>query len=369
MKTHYDAILVGAGLYNAVLATRLIKNKKNVLVIEKRNHIGGNCYTLNRDNIDIHVYGPHVFHTSNKEVWDFVNQFAEFDTFQLNTMANVDGKIYNLPFNMNTFAKIFDVATPEEAQAAIEKDKMKEKMCIPSNLEEQAIMMVGRTIFEKFIKGYTEKQWQKDCKELPADIIKRIPLRFTYNNNYFNDIYQGIPKDGYTAMIGRMFTVTNGKYKCDFLYSEDFLANKEKWESMTDTIYFSGCIDEYYDYYLGELEYRGLKFETKRLETENYQGCPVMNYTTHEKPFTRVIEHKFFTPNQKSDVTYVTEEYPSIWKHGDIPYYPINTSRNQELYKRYKDIPNKKVVFTGRCGLYKYNDMDDTIEMALNQEL
>ena len=369
MKTHYDAILVGAGLYNAVLATRLIKKHKNVLVIEKRNHIGGNCYTENKDNIDIHTYGPHVFHTDNIDVWNFVNQYTKFNTFQLNTMATAEGKVYNLPFNMNTFNQLFDATTPEEAQEAILKDKMKELMYLPTTLEEQATAMVGRTIFKKFIKGYTEKQWGKKCSELPAEIIKRIPLRFTYNNNYFNDRFQGIPAKGYTEMIGNMFTETNGKYKCDFLYNEDFLVNKEKWEAMTDKVYFSGCIDEYYDYCFGELEYRGLKFETKRIETENYQGCPVMNYTTHEKPFTRVIEHKWFCPNRKSDVTYVTEEYPSTWKRGDIPYYPVNTSRNQELYQKYKDIPNKKVVFTGRCGLYKYNDMDDTVEQALNLAL
>ncbi len=369
MKQHYDAILVGAGLYNAVLATRLIKKRKNVLVIEKRNHIGGNCYTENKDNIDIHTYGPHIFHTDNIDIWNFVNQYTKFNTFQLNTMATAEGKVYNLPFNMNTFNQLFGATTPEQAQEAILKDKMKEAMYLPTTLEEQAIAMVGRTIFEKFIKGYTEKQWGKKCSELPAEIIKRIPLRFTYNNNYFNDRFQGIPAKGYTEMIGNMFTETNGKYKCDFLYKEDFLANKEKWEAMTDKVYFSGCIDEYYDYCFGELEYRGLRFETKRIETENYQGCPVMNYTTHEKPFTRVIEHKWFCPNRKSDVTYVTEEYPSTWKRGDIPYYPVNTSRNQELYQKYKDIPNKKVIFTGRCGLYKYNDMDDTIEMALIQEL
>lgn len=369
MKQHYDAILVGAGLYNAVLATRLIKKRKNVLVIEKRNHIGGNCYTENKDNIDIHTYGPHIFHTDNIDVWNFVNQYTKFNTFQLNTMATAEGKVYNLPFNMNTFNQLFGVITPEQAQEAILKDKMKEFMYLPTTLEEQAIAMVGRTIFEKFIKGYTEKQWGKKCSELPAEIIKRIPLRFTYNNNYFNDRFQGIPAKGYTEMIGNMFTETNGKYKCDFLYNEDFLNNKEKWEAMTDKVYFSGCIDEYYDYCFGELEYRGLRFETKRIETENYQGCPVMNYTTHEKQFTRVIEHKWFCPNRKSDVTYITEEYPSAWKRGDIPYYPVNTSRNQELYKRYKDIPNEKVTFCGRLGSFIYADMDDTVEMALNQEL
>ena len=358
MKKKYDVILVGAGLYNAVLTARLIKEGKSVLVIEKRSHIAGNCYSERMDNIDVHVYGPHIFHTSNKEVWDFVNQYAEFNTFQLNTMAMADGQVYNLPFNMNTFAKVFGVSTPEEAQQIIDAEK--ENIKNPKNLEEQAISMVGRTIYEKFIKGYTEKQWGKKCTELPAEIIKRIPLRFTYNNNYFNDIYQGIPKDGYTAMIEKMFK------GCDILLNTDFLAEKEKWEKKADLIFYSGCIDEYYNYQFGELEYRGLKFKTKRVKKDNIQGCPVMNYTTHEKPYTRIIEHKWFNPTNESPVTYVTEEYPCDWKRGDIPYYPVNTPRNQELYKRYKDIPNKKVTFCGRLGGFIYADMDDTVEQALN---
>lgn len=360
MLEHYDVILVGAGLYNATLAARFRKLGKTVLVIEKRNHIGGNCYSEKKDNIDIHKYGSHIFHTSNKKVWDFVNQYSEFNTFELNTMATAEGKVYNLPFNMNTFHQLFGVITPQEAKDVIEKEKMQELMYLPSNLEEQAIAMVGRTIFNKLIKGYTEKQWHKDCKELPADIIKRLPLRFTYNNNYFNDKYQGIPANGYTVMIEKMLE------GCDILLDTDFLKDKEKWEAMADKVYYSGCIDEYYGYCYGELEYRGLRFETKRLETENYQGCPVMNYTTHEKSYTRIIEHKWFNPSNESSVTYVTEEYPVDWKRGDIPYYPVNTPRNQELYKRYKDIPNEKVAFCGRCGQFKYNDMDDTVESAMN---
>lgn len=363
MLEHYDVLLVGAGLYNATLAARFRKLGKTVLVIEKRNHIGGNCYTEKKDNIDIHVMGPHVFHTSNKKVWDFVNQFTEFNTFELNTMATAEGKVYNLPFNMNTFHQLFGVVTPKEAREVLDQEKMKELMCVPSNLEEQAISMVGRTIFNKLIKGYTEKQWHKDCKELPPEIIKRIPLRFNYNNNYFNDKYQGIPVEGYTAMVEKMFE------GCDILLDTDFLKDKEKWESMADQVFYSGCIDEYYDYCYGELEYRGLRFETKRLETENYQGCPVMNYTTHEKPYTRIIEHKWFNPSNESPVTYVTEEYPCDWKRGDIPYYPVNTDRNQEIYKKYRAIPNEKVIFCSRLGQFKYMDMDDVVESAMNMPI
>ena len=361
MRKHYDAILVGAGLYNAVLATRLIKEGKSVLVIEKRSHIAGNCYSERMDNIDVHVYGPHIFHTSNKEVWDFVNQYAEFNTFQLNTMAMADGQVYNLPFNMNTFAKVFGVSTPEETQQIIDAEK--ENIENPKNLEEQAISMVGRTIYEKFIKGYTEKQWGKKCTELPPEIIKRIPLRFTYNNNYFNDIYQGIPKDGYTAMIEKMFE------GCDILLNTDFLAEKEKWEKKADLIFYSGCIDEYYNYQFGELEYRGLKFKTKRVKKDNIQGCPVMNYTTHEQDYTRKIEHKWFNPNNESNFTYITEEYPAKWEKGEIPYYPVNTKNNQFLYTYYKNIKNSKVKFTGRLGMYKYMDMDDVVESALQFDL
>lgn len=361
MKNKYDAILVGAGLYNAVLATRLIERGMDVLVIEKRNHIGGNCYTENKDNIDIHRYGAHLFHTDKKEIWDFVNHYAEFIPYNHTVMANVDDTVYNLPFNMNTFNHLFGTTSPDFAKARIEEERV--KIDNPKNLEEQALSMVGKTIYEKFIRDYTEKQWHKKCSELPPDIIKRIPLRFNYDNSYFDDVYVGIPKKGYTNMISKMF---NG---CDILTETDFLADREHWESMTDKIYYSGCIDEYYDYYFGELEYRGLKFETRRLSTDNYQGCSVMNYTTNATTYTRVIEHKWFNQTKKSDVTYITEEYPVDWKRGDIPYYPINTPRNQELYKRYKDIPNKKTTFCGRLGSFIYADMDDIVEIALNQEL
>ena len=361
MKEHYDVILVGAGLFNAVLATRLIKYKKNVLVIEKRNHIGGNCYTENKDNIDIHKYGSHIFHTPNKTVWDFVNKFAEFNTFQLNTMANVDGTIYNLPFNMNTFAKVFNVATPEEAREAIEKDKMKEKMCIPSNLEEQAISMVGRTIFEKFIKGYTEKQWGMEANELPPFIIKRLPVRFTYDNNYFNDKYQGIPIGGYTQIIEKMLDGIDLKLNCDFF------DERLKYEKIADKIIFTGPIDRYYNYCYGELEYRSVRFEHEVLNISNFQGNAVVNYTEKEIPYTRIIEHKHFEFGEQ-EKTIISREYSIKWDKNKEPYYPINNDRNNFLYAKYKELAlkEKNVFFGGRLGAYKYYDMHQVIENALS---
>lgn len=367
MKNHYDYILVGAGLFNAVLAYRLTRLGKSVLVIEKRNHIAGNCYTYEKDNIDVHKYGAHIFHTSNKEVWDFVNKFGEFNNFVNSPIANYKDEIYNLPFNMNTFNRLYGVITPEQAKDVIikeTKDCYKEN---PKNLEEQAIKLVGKKMYEKLIKHYTEKQWGRKCTELPPEIIKRLPLRFTYDNNYFNDKYQGIPVDGYTALIGKMFTA-EGKSKCDFCYYEDFLKNKSKWESMADKIYYSGCIDEYYDYCYGPLEYRSVRFETTEYDKENYQGNAVVNYTSDEEPFTRIIEHKWFN-NKGSDKTIVSREYSSEWKKGEVPYYPVNNDKNNALYQKYKDIKNDKVEFVGRLGEYKYYDMDDTIEKALKLEL
>ena len=367
MKNHYDYILVGAGLFNAVLAYRLTRLRKSVLVIEKRNHIAGNCYTYEKDNIDVHQYGAHIFHTSNKEVWDFVNKFGEFNNFVNSPIANYKDEIYNLPFNMNTFNRLYGVITPEQAKDVIikeTKDCYKEN---PKNLEEQAINLVGKKMYEKLIKHYTEKQWGRKCTELPPEIIKRLPLRFTYDNNYFNDKYQGIPVDGYTALIGKMFTA-EGKSKCDFYYCEDFLNNKSKWESIADKIYYSGCIDEYYDYCYGPLEYRSVRFETVEYDKENYQGNAVVNYTSNEEPFTRIIEHKWFN-NKGSDKTIVSREYSSEWKKGEVPYYPVNNDKNNALYQKYKDIKNDKVEFVGRLGEYKYYDMDDTIEKALKLEL
>lgn len=362
MKEHYDVILVGAGLFNAVLAHRLIKQGKSVLVLEKRDHIAGNCYTYEQDNIDVHKYGAHIFHTSNTEVWDFVNQFGEFNNFINSPIANYKDEIYNLPFNMNTFSKLFGVITPQQAEEVILKEKMKENMCVPSNLEEQAISMVGRTIYEKLIKHYTEKQWGRQCTELPPEIIKRLPLRFTYDNNYFNDKYQGIPVEGYTAMIEKMFE------GCDILLDTDYLKDKDKWNNMADKVYYSGCIDEYYDYCYGSLEYRSVRFEEYEYDKENYQGVAVMNYTSHEEPYTRIIEHKRFN-DRGSKKTIISKEYSSEWKKGEVPYYPVNNSKNNSLYEKYKSIENDKVSFVGRLGEYKYYDMDDTVLNAIEFKL
>jgi UDP-galactopyranose mutase len=357
MKEHYDILLVGAGLFNAVLAHHFIKQGKSVLVIEKRPHIAGNCYTERIHNIDYHKFGPHVLHANNKKTWDFINQFGEFNTFQLNTIANYKGKIYNLPFNMNTFHQLYGVVTPEEAQNKIREESEQYHVDNPKNLEEQAINMVGKTMYETLIKGYTLKQWQRDPKELPPEIIKRLPLRFTYNNNYFNDKYQGIPVKGYTKLIENMFVGS------DILVNTDFLKDKEKWESMADHVFYSGCIDEYYDYCYGPLEYRSVRFETEVLDKENYQGNAVVNYTSDEEPYTRIIEHKWFN-DMGSDKTIISREYSSEWKKGDVPYYPVNNEKNNTLYEKYKAIPNEKTRFVGRLGNYKYFDMDDTIEAA-----
>lgn len=361
-KEHYDAILVGAGLFNAVLAHRLIQLGKSVLVVEKRNHIAGNCYTERKDNIDVHKYGAHIFHTSNEEIWEFANKFATFNTFVNSPIANYKNEIYNLPFNMNTFAQMFHVVSPEEVKLKIQEEIEKENIVKPKNLEEQAISMVGRTIYEKLIKGYTEKQWGRKCTALPPEIIKRIPLRFTYDNNYFNDKYQGIPVDGYTALVEKMY---NG---CDILLNTDFLKNKSKFENMTYRTYYSGCIDEYYDYCYGPLEYRSVRFETNEYDVDNYQGNAVVNYTSDDVPYTRIIEHKWFN-NRNSKNTIISREYSSEWKKGEVPYYPVNNEKNTALYNKYKNITNNKVVFVGRLGEYKYYDMDDTIEKALKLNL
>lgn len=358
MLEHYDVILVGAGLFNATLATRLIKLGKTVLVIEKRNHIAGNCYTYEKDNIDVHCYGSHIYHCNDKRLWDFVNQYGEFKPFINSPIANYKGELYNLPFNMNTFHQLFGVVTPEQAKNAIIKEVAQSGITNPKNLEEQAISMVGKKMYEKLIKHYTEKQWGRKCTELPPEIIKRLPLRFTYDNNYFNDKYQGIPVDGYTKLIEKMFD------GCDILLETDFLKDKEKWESMADKIYYSGCIDEYHGYCYGPLEYRSVQFETVEYDKENHQGNAVVNYTSDEEPYTRIIEHKWFN-NKGSDKTIISREYSTEWKKGEVPYYPVNNEKNNALYQKYKDIHNDKVKFVGRLGEYKYYDMDDTIEKAL----
>ena len=357
MKEHYDILLVGAGLFNAVLAHHFIKQGKSVLVVEKRNHIAGNCYTYNEHNIDVHQYGAHIFHTSNEQVWKFVNQFGEFNSFINSPIANYKDEIYNLPFNMNTFNRLYGVITPEQAKNQIIKETRDCFTDNPKNLEEQAINLVGKKMYEKLIKHYTEKQWGRKCTELPPEIIKRLPLRFTYDNNYFNDKYQGIPVEGYTRLIAKMYE------GADIVLDTDFLKDKEHWEDMTDKVFYSGCIDEYYDYCYGPLEYRSVRFETEVFDKENYQGNAVVNYTSDEEPYTRIIEHKHFN-NRGSDKTIISKEYSSEWKKGDVPYYPVNNDKNNALYQKYKDIKNDKVVFVGRLGSYKYFDMDDTIEAA-----
>lgn len=357
MKNHYDILLVGAGLFNAVLAHHFIKQGKSVLVLEKRNHVAGNCYTYNKDNIDVHKYGAHIFHTSNEQVWKFVNQFGEFNSFINSPIANYKDEIYNLPFNMNTFNRLYGVITPEQAKNRIIKETKDCYTDDPKNLEEQAINLVGRKMYEKLIKGYTEKQWGRKCTELPPEIIKRLPLRFTYDNNYFNDKYQGIPTCGYTKLISRMYIGV------DVILDTDFLKDKEKWESIADKVYYSGCIDEYYDYCYGPLEYRSVRFETEEFDKENYQGNAVVNYTSDEEPYTRIIEHKWFN-DMGSGKTIISREYSSEWKKGDVPYYPVNNEKNNALYEKYKAIPNEKVTWCGRCGLFLYMDMDDCIEEA-----
>jgi len=352
----YDYLIVGAGLFGSVCAYELNKKGKKVLVIDKREHIGGNIYTEKVEGINVHKYGAHIFHTSNKDTWEYINQFGEFNGYINSPIANYKGEVYNLPFNMNTFSKIWDnVFTPEEAKKQIEKEKFKGE---PANLEEQAMSLVGETIYKKLVKEYTEKQWNKDCKELPPFIIKRLPVRFTYNNNYFNDIYQGIPKDGYTKIIEKML---NG---IEVKLNTNFLDNKEYYERISNKIIYTGTIDGFYDYCYGKLEYRSLEFKEKVLNIDNYQGNAVVNWTSHDVPYTRTIEHKHFN-NDESNKTIISYEYPC--KNDLEPYYPINNSKNDELYNKYKKLSetSKNVVFGGRLGLYKYYDMDKTIEEAL----
>ena len=359
---HYDYLFIGSGLFSATIANSAIKAGKKCLVIEKRDHIGGNIYTENVDNINVHKYGAHIFHTDNKEVWEYVNSFAEFNRYTNCPVANYKGQFYNLPFNMNTFTKIWnDVKTPEEAQNRIQEQANVMQNKTPKNLEEQAISLVGRDIYELLIKGYTEKQWGKKCKELPPEIIKRLPVRLTFDNNYFNDKYQGIPIGGYTQIIEKML---NG---CDIQLNTDFFEDKEKWLNIADKVIYTGTIDKFYDYQFGELEYRSLRFETEKLNIANFQGNAVINYTEAEIPYTRIIEHKHFEfGNQPT--TIITREYPATWKQGDEPYYAVNDEKNTKLYEKYRDLADKqdKVIFGGRLGMYKYFDMDDTIIAAWN---
>lgn len=362
MLKKYDYIVVGAGLFGSIVARELSESGYSVLVVEKRKWIAGNIFTKNIDGIEVHKYGAHIFHTSDKEVWDYVNRFSNFEPFINSPLANYHGEIYNLPFNMNTFCKIWpDVKTPDEARAKIDDEISKYAVKTPSNLEEQAISLVGKTIFTKLIKEYTEKQWGKQCDELPAFIIKRIPVRFTFDNNYFDDVYQGIPKDGYTNFVKN---ILNG---IDIVTDCDFIKERKKFLGKFDKVIFTGSIDEYFDYCYGVLEYRSVKFKEKKLNIESFQDNAVVNYTSHDVPYTRIIEHKFFN-NAKTNFTIISEEYSDNWKLGMDRFYPVNDEKNNLLYHKYAERAKSEsnVFFGGRLGLYKYLDMDDVVRQALD---
>ena len=357
----YDYLVVGAGLYGAVFARQAKDNGKSVLVIDKRPHIAGNIYTEEIEGINVHKYGAHIFHTNDKEVWDSVNRFATFNRFTNSPVANYKGEIYSLPFNMYTFNKMWGVVTPKEAAKKIEEQVAAAGIKEPKNLEEQAISLVGTDIYEKLIKGYTEKQWGRDCKDLPSFIIKRLPVRFSYDNNYFNALYQGIPMGGYTKFVENMLD------GIEVRLSEDYLEKKEEYNNLAKKIVYTGPIDAYFDYSLGALEYRSVRFETELLDTDNFQGNAAVNYTDRETPWTRIIEHKWFEFGGQ-DKTVISKEYSSEWKLGDEPYYPVNDEKNGKLYEEYKKLSEKenKVIFGGRLGEYKYYDMDAVIAVALN---
>lgn len=356
----YDYLVVGAGLYGAVFAQYAHKMGKKVLVIEKRPHIAGNVYTERLEDINVHKYGAHIFHTNNKKVWNYVNQFAEFNRFTNSPVANYKGELYSLPFNMYTFNKMWGVVTPEEAEAKIEEQRKAAGIVEPKNLEEQAISLVGTDIYEKLVKGYTEKQWGRPCSELPSFIIKRLPVRFTFDNNYFNALYQGIPIGGYTNMVKNMLSEIEVKL------NTDYLSDKTYFDNLAEKVIYTGPIDAFYDYKLGALEYRSVRFETEILDQPNFQGNAAVNYTDGEIPWTRIIEHKWFEFGTQSK-TVISREYSSEWKLGDEPYYPVNDEKNNSLYDQYKDLADKedKIVFGGRLGEYKYYDMDAVIASAL----
>ena len=362
MNKQYDYLIVGAGLYGAVFARELTKAGKTCLVIDKRDHIAGNIYTHEMEGIQVHQYGAHIFHTNNKEVWDYLNQFAVFNRYTNSPIANYKGEIYNMPFNMNTFNKMWGVITPAEAAAKIEEQRKANYTENPRNLEEQAINLVGVDIYEKLIKGYTEKQWGRPCTELPAFIIKRLPVRLTYDNNYFNALYQGIPVGGYTAMVAKML---EGVEVC---LGQDYLADKASWDALADKVVYTGPIDAYFAYKLGVLEYRSVRFETEVLNETNYQGNAVVNYTDAKTPYTRVIEHKHFEFGTQ-EKTVISREYSAEWKLGDEPYYPVNDEKNSALYAKYKELAagEENVIFGGRLGEYQYYDMDKVVEVALNR--
>lgn len=361
MNKKYDFLIVGAGLFGAVFAHEAAKRGKRCLIIDKRNHIAGNIYTKEVEGIQVHEYGAHIFHTSSKEIWNYVQQFAEFNRYTNSPVAIYKDELYNLPFNMNTFSKLWGIKTPDEAKAIIDEQK-KEITGVPSNLEEQAISLVGRDIYEKLIKGYTQKQWGHACTELPSFIIKRLPVRFTYDNNYFNDLYQGIPIGGYTKMVENMLQHEN----IEIQLGVDFFQNKQELTKQAETVVYTGMIDQYFDYCYGTLEYRSLRFETEVLNESNYQGNAVVNYTDYEIPYTRIIEHKHFEYGTQ-EKTVITREYSSTWKKGDEPYYPVNNEKNTNLYNQYRLLADKQqnVIFGGRLGEYKYYDMHQVIASAL----
>lgn len=366
----YDYLIVGSGLFGSIFAYEANKKGKKCLVIDKRPNIAGNIYTEEQHGINVHKYGAHIFHTSIQEVWDYINQFATFNRYTNSPVARYKDELYNLPFNMNTFNKLWGVVTPEEAQAKIEQEKQECGITEPKNLEEQAISLIGKTIYEKLVKGYTEKQWGQRATELPSFIIKRLPVRFIYDNNYFNDIYQGIPIGGYTKIIEKMLDGIEVRLNCDYF------EHKEELDNLAEKIVFTGPIDQYYNYQFGELEYRSVRFETEVLDKENYQGNAVVNYTEYEVPYTRIIEHKHFeygkslgkiAEGEAQEKTIISREYPDKWVQGKEPYYPINNERNNELYNKYAELAEKdnKVIFGGRLGQYKYYDMDKVILSAL----
>ena len=357
----YDYLIVGAGLYGAVFANAATKAGKSCLVIDKRDHIAGNIYTYECEGINVHQYGAHIFHTNNKQVWDYVNQFAEFNRYTNSPVANYKGEIYNLPFNMNTFNKMWGVITPQQAAEKIEQQRREAGITDPQNLEEQAISLVGTDIYEKLINGYTQKQWGRPCKELPSFIIKRLPVRFTYDNNYFNALYQGIPVGGYTNMVKNMLGDVEVKL------GVNYLEHREELDALADKVVYTGPVDEYFGYCLGALQYRSVRFETETMDMENYQGNAVVNYTDAETPYTRIIEHKHFEFGTQPK-TIISREYSAEWKQGDEPYYPVNDEANGTLYAKYKELVDKQanVIFGGRLGEYKYYDMDKVIEVALD---
>ena len=366
-KLMYDYLIVGAGLYGAVFAREATEAGKKVLVVDKRPTVAGNVYTEDVEGIKVHVYGAHIFHTNNREVWDYVNRYATFNRFTNSPVANYRGELYSLPFNMYTFNKMWGVVTPEEAAAKIAEQR-KEITGEPKNLEEQAISLVGRDIFEKLVKGYTEKQWGRDCKDLPAFIIRRLPVRLTFDNNYFNALYQGIPTEGYTKLVERLLDGIEVRLDCDYL------ENREALEQLAGRVVYTGPIDAFFGFRLGTLEYRSVRFETELLDQPNFQGNAAVNYTDRETPWTRIIEHKWFTfgkDEQGNDLpkTVISREYSAEWKPGDEPYYPVNDEKNSALYQQYKALAEReeKVVFGGRLGEYKYYDMDQVIAAALRK--